>query len=53
MIGLTKSLALELAGHNITVNAIAPGEIDTDMTGSETAEERKKALALIPLGRIG
>jgi len=53
VIGLTKSLALELAGHNITVNAIAPGEIATDMTASETAEERKKALELIPLGRIG
>jgi len=53
VIGLTKSLALELAGYNITVNAIAPGEIETDMTASETAEERKKALELIPLGRIG
>jgi 3-oxoacyl-[acyl-carrier protein] reductase len=51
--GLTKSLALELACYNVTVNAIAPGEIETDMTASETVEERKKALELIPLGRIG
>lgn len=53
VVGLTKSLALELARYNITANSIAPGEIETDMTASETVEERKKALELIPLGRIG
>jgi len=53
VLGLTKSLALELAGYNITVNAIAPGLIETDMTAGATAEERKKSLELIPLGRIG
>lgn len=53
VVGLTKSLALELAAYNITVNAIAPGLIETDMTGGMTAEEKKKALELIPLGRIG
>jgi 3-oxoacyl-[acyl-carrier protein] reductase len=53
VVGFTRSLALDLARYNITVNAIAPGEIDTDMTASETVEERKKALELIPLGRIG
>ena len=53
VLGLTKSLALELAAYNITVNAIAPGWIETDMTSSATGEERKRALELIPLGRIG
>ena len=53
VVGLTKSLALELASYNITVNAIAPGLIETDMTAGMTAEEKKKALELIPLGRIG
>jgi 3-oxoacyl-[acyl-carrier protein] reductase len=53
VVGLTKSLALELAHYNITVNAIAPGWIETDMTAGTTAAEMKKALALVPLGRIG
>jgi len=53
VVGLTKSLALELAPYNITVNAIAPGLIDTDMTAGASREDRKKALELIPLGRIG
>jgi len=53
VVGLTKSLALELAPYNITVNAIAPGLIDTDMTAAATPEEKKNALELIPLGRIG
>ena len=53
VVGLTKSLALELAHYNITVNAIAPGWIETDMTAGTTAAEMKKALELVPLGRIG
>jgi 3-oxoacyl-[acyl-carrier protein] reductase len=53
VVGLTKSLALELGGYSITVNAIAPGLIETDMTAGTTAEEKKKALQAIPLGRIG
>jgi len=53
VVGLTKSLALELAPYNITVNAIAPGLTDTDMTAGATPEEKKRALELIPLGRIG
>ena len=53
VVGLTKSLALELAGYGVTVNAIAPGWIETDMTSGMTPEEKKKALQSIPLGRIG
>jgi len=53
VVGLTKSLALELAHYHITVNAIAPGWIETDMTAGTTAAEMKKALELVPLGRIG
>jgi len=53
VVGLTKSLALELARYNITVNAIAPGWVETDMTAGMTADEKKNALETIPLGRIG
>jgi len=53
LIGLTKSLALELAQYGVTVNAVAPGWIETDMTSGMTAEDRKKGLELIPLRRIG
>jgi 3-oxoacyl-[acyl-carrier protein] reductase len=53
MHGLTKSLALELSPGGVTVNAVAPGWIRTDMTADVTDEEWDEALAEIPLGRIG
>ena len=53
VIGFTKSMAREVAGRNVTVNAVAPGFIDTDMTRA-LSEELKKALAAqIPMGRLG
>lgn len=51
--GLTKSLAKELASRNVTVNAIAPGYIDTDMTASLTDDLKKSVMDSIPLNRIG
>jgi len=53
VLGLTKSLARELGGRNICVNALSPGLIETDMTASLTDENRKKLIELIPLGRSG
>jgi 3-oxoacyl-[acyl-carrier protein] reductase len=53
LIGLTKSLAQEVASRNITVNAVAPGFIDTDMTQALTAELKERITAGIPLGRLG
>jgi 3-oxoacyl-[acyl-carrier protein] reductase len=53
LIGLTKAAALELGSRGITVNAIAPGFIETDMTETLPQEVRKKYLECIPLGRLG
>jgi 3-oxoacyl-[acyl-carrier protein] reductase len=53
LIGLTKSLAQELGGRNITVNAIAPGFIETDMTQGLSAELKQKMLDQTPLKRMG
>ena len=53
VVGLTKVLARELAKRRITVNAIAPGLVLTDMGKSIPAEERERMLSLIPLGRLG
>ena len=52
MIGFTKALAKEIAKANITVNALALGFVETDMTGVLNAEYRMKALEQIPLGRF-
>jgi 3-oxoacyl-[acyl-carrier protein] reductase len=53
IIGLSKSLAKEVAGHGIRVNVVAPGFIETDMTDVLGAKVRAEALAQIPLGRFG
>ncbi len=53
LIGLTKSLARELASRSVRVNAIAPGFIQTDMTGQLNDEQRSTLTAQIPLDRLG
>ncbi|MFP4085012.1 MAG: 3-oxoacyl-[acyl-carrier-protein] reductase [Desulfonatronovibrio sp.] len=53
LIGLTKTAALELAPRNITVNAVAPGFIETDMTAGLSSEVREKYQGMIPLKRFG
>jgi len=53
VLGMTKSLARELGARNITVNCVAPGFIDTDMTRSLSEEQRSALLAQIPLARLG
>ena len=53
LIGLTKSLAIEMAPRNITVNAVAPGFIETAMTDALNSDQRAAVLSRIPLGRIG
>ena len=51
--GFTRALARELASRSITVNTVAPGFIDTDMTAALTAEQRTGLLQSVPLGRFG
>lgn len=53
VIGLTKAVARELAGRNICVNAIAPGFVETDMTGKMPEAVLEKAKEMIPLGKLG
>src|SRR5690242_8460521 len=53
LIGLTKAIAQEMASRNITVNAVAPGFIETDMTQGLSQELKDKMLVHIPLKRIG
>ena len=53
LIGLTKSMAQEVASRNITVNAVTPGFIETDMTSALSDELKANLLAHIPLKRFG
>ena len=53
LLGFTKSLAREIGSRNITVNAVAPGFIDTDMTRELADEQRDALIAQIPLNRLG
>ena len=53
IMGFTKSLAREVGSRNITVNCVAPGFIDTDMTRALSDSQRQGLLAHIPLGRLG
>jgi 3-oxoacyl-[acyl-carrier protein] reductase len=53
LVGFTKALAREVASRQITVNAVAPGFIDTEMTRAVAAEARDRMTSLIPIGRLG
>ena len=53
LVGFSKSLAREIGSRNITVNTVAPGFIDTDMTRDLPDEQRKALASQIPLGRLG
>jgi 3-oxoacyl-[acyl-carrier protein] reductase len=53
MIGMTKSLAAEVASRGITVNCVAPGFIQTPMTEALSEEQRTRLLERVPLGRLG
>ena len=53
LIGMTKSLAREIGGKNININAIAPGFIDTDMTNVLNEDQKKNILSQVPLKRFG
>ena len=52
LVGLARSLARELGSRSITVNVVAPGPVETDMTAALTDEQRAKMLDAVPLGRI-
>jgi len=53
IIGFSKSLAREVGSRNITINVVAPGFIDTDMTRVLAEEQRQAMLSQVPLGRLG
>jgi 3-oxoacyl-[acyl-carrier protein] reductase len=53
LIGFTRSLAKEVGARNITVNAVAPGFVETDMTAGLASEWREQALSLMPIARFG
>jgi 3-oxoacyl-[acyl-carrier protein] reductase len=53
LIGLTKSVAKELASRNILANVVAPGFIETDMTAAMTDKAREAVVSAIPMGRVG
>ena len=53
IVGFTRALARELGGRSITVNAVAPGFVDTDMTRDLGSEQRARMLEQVPLGRLG
>jgi 3-oxoacyl-[acyl-carrier protein] reductase len=53
MVGFTKSLAKEVGSRNITINTVAPGFIDTDMTNELSEDVKNHLLASIPLARLG
>ncbi len=53
LLGVTKSLAREYASRGITVNAVTPGFVDTDMTSGLTEEQKSAMLTAVPLGRTG
>ena len=53
VVGMSRSLAREIGSRNITVNCVAPGFIDTDMTRALSDGQKAALLAQIPLGRLG
>jgi len=53
LIGLTKAIAIEMASRNITVNAVAPGFVETPMTDVLSDKVKEELKARIPLGRLG
>lgn len=53
LVGLTRALARELGGRNVTANVVAPGPISTAMTDALTEERRQEMTSLVPLGRFG